>query len=281
MKILVTGATGFIGSHLVEKLGASGHEIIATARSLERPWPVNDKVQFIKHDLYEKNPNLFDFFQCPNLVIHLAWNYLDDYRSPAHIEKELPAHRHFLATLIAQGLSKLAVTGTCLEYGLQEGCLSEKMETQPVIPYAEAKDTLRKFLFNLRSEFNFDLTWIRLFYTYGKGQQQKSILQQLEHAIQLGENEFNMSSGEQWRDYLPVEMMASYIMRLALSSSRGEIVNCCSGKPVSIKELVTSYLEQRGVNMKLNLGVYPYVDYEPFRFWGDTSRLKEIIGESA
>jgi dTDP-6-deoxy-L-talose 4-dehydrogenase (NAD+) len=53
-------------------------------------------------------------------------------------------------------------------------------------------------------------------------------------------------------------------------------INCCSGKPVSIKNLVESYLEKKKHNMKLNLGFYPYPDYEPMEFWGDNCKLQKI-----
>ena len=77
----------------------------------------------------------------------------------------------------------MLVTGTCFEYGMQSGYLSEKMITNPGNPYALAKDSLRKFLLSLQREVPFTLQWARLFYMYGSGQNPNSILAQLDNAV--------------------------------------------------------------------------------------------------
>ncbi len=86
-----------------------------------------------------------------------------------------------------------------------------------------------------------------------------------------------MSGGEQERDYLPVEKVAEYIVAVALQNDVNGIINCCSGKPIKIKELVTNYLKENNADIKLNRGYYPYPDYEPMSFWGDDTKLKQIL----
>ena len=179
--------------------------------------------------------------------------------------------------MVTNGLKDLAVTGTCFEYGMQEGGLSEEMITDPANPYGLAKDSLRKFLFELKKQFPFDLKWIRLFYMYGEGQNSNSLLSQLQTALDRGDKEFNMSGGEQERDYSPVEKIARYIVAIALQKDICGIINCCSGQPVKVKHLVQSYLEEHNADIKLNLGYYPYPDYEAMRFWGDNNKLKKIL----
>ena len=85
-----------------------------------------------------------------------------------------------------------------------------------------------------------------------------------------------MSGGEQERDYLPVEEVAANIVKIALQQAVKGIVNCCSGKPVKVKSFVGDYLKERKMNIQLNLGYYPYADYEPMSFWGDNSKFKSI-----
>jgi hypothetical protein len=75
---------------------------------------------------------------------------------------------------------------------------------------------------------------------------------------------------------LPVESVAEYIFWIALQTEVEGIINCCSGFPISIKQIVTDYLRQRGATIKLNLGYYPYPDYEPMEFWGDSRKLRSI-----
>ena len=95
-----------------------------------------------------------------------------------------------------------------------------------------------------------------------------SILSQLENAVIKKEAVFNMSQGEQLRDYLKVEYMAEKIVNYSVDNNLNGIVNCCSGKPISIKRLVEDYIKENNYNIKLNFGFYPYNDYEPMAFWG-------------
>ncbi len=279
MKILVTGATGFIGNHVIQTLLRLNHDIIATSRNMEkaRKFSWFDKVTYIPADLNENRENYFHFFEEPEIVIHLTWEGLPNYKDLFHFEKNLMSQYDFLRNLIIHGLKKLCVTGTCFEYGMQNGCLSEEMNTNPVTPYGLAKDCLRKFLEILHQKCNYSLTWIRLFYMYGNGQSEKSLLSQLEAAIQRGDKSFNMSGGEQLRDYLPVEKVAENIVSIVLQDRIQGIINCCSGKPISIRKFVENFLEERQADIRLNLGYYPYPDYEPMAFWGDSRKLSLIL----
>ncbi|MBU2524831.1 NAD-dependent epimerase/dehydratase family protein [Patescibacteria group bacterium] len=278
MKILVTGSTGFIGNYVINELLKYDLDIIATARNEDKAKKQNwfDKVKFLSCDL-NSQINFFNYFDQPDAVIHLAWEGLPNYKELFHIERNLPNDIFFLSNLIKAGLKKLTVTGTCLEYGLVNGCLSEEIITNPQNPYGIAKDTLRKYLESLESYYKFDFKWVRLFYLYGKGQNEKSVLSQLAKAIANKENEFNMSGGEQLRDYLNVEKVAEIIIKITLQDKVKDKFNCCSGKPISIRKLVENYLDTNNLSIKLNLGYYPYNDYEPFAFWGDNRKLKGIM----
>jgi len=283
-KVLVTGATGFIGNYVVKELLENNCEVIATSSNEEKAKTFSwfSKVTYIPLNLKDLKPgeDYFSFFNKPSLVIHLAWEGLPNYKSSFHIEENLPRHFAFLNNLISNGLKDLAVTGTCFEYGMKEGCLSEDMEAYPANPYAIAKNELRKQLesLSLRSAFNFK--WIRLFYMYGKGQSPNSLISQLDKALDNNEQEFNMSGGEQIRDFLPVEQVAKNIVAIALQNKINGLVNCCSGKPVTVKQFVEDYLTQRQRTIKLNLGYYPYPDFEPMRFWGDPAKMNKIINQS-
>ena len=91
-----------------------------------------------------------------------------------------------------------------------------------------------------------------------------SLLSQLDSAINNNKI-FNMSGGEQLRDFLPIETVVEQIFELYVSKKKGAF-NVCSGKPISIKELVENKIKERGSSIKLNLGYYPYPDYEPMQF---------------
>lgn len=280
-KILVTGATGFIGNYVVKELLDRDFLVIASSLNKQKTKYSDDyeHLSYISFDLRQFDPsiNYYEFFQRPDIMIHLAWEGLPNYQSPFHIEDNLPHHYKFLKNLIKNGLPDLTAAGTCLEYGMQEGCMKEDMPIFPSNPYAIAKNELRRSIEMLQLNYNFSFKWVRLFYMYGKGQNSNSLLSQLDKAIVEGKKIFNMSGGEQVRDYLPVEKVAEYIVKIALQDKVNGVINCCSGEPITVKEFVENRLRKLNKDIFLNLGHYPYTDYEPMRFWGDNNKLKSIL----
>lgn len=277
MKILVTGATGFIGRHVIDCLSDTAHEVIATGRA--KHYDFGDKATYIPADLNDFKKDFFNYFQCPEVVLHLAWEGLPNYNELLHIEKNLPTSYCFLKQMIESGTRDITVLGTCFEYGLQEGCLSENTHgAAPSTSYGIAKNSLRIFLEELQKKYLFNFKWLRQFYIkHGVGQNPKSLLSQLQVALDRGDKTFNMSNGEQLRDYLPIETTANNIVRIALQNKVQGIVNNASGTPVSIRRLVEEYVRQAGQYITLNLGYYPYTTYEPMAYWGNIDKLNRCL----
>ena len=278
MRVAVTGANGFIGKHVVEELNRRSINPVLIVRPSGKVPELYQKHTIVSIDLKKSPANTFKMIEQPDVLIHLAWAGLPNYNSPHHLEEELPAQYQFLSDLVKCGLKNLVVTGTCFEYGMQSGQLKESLETKPNNPYGFAKDTLRCQLQDLQKIKPFNLTWARLFYLYGEGQSENSLLPQLKKAVQNGDKKFNMSGGEQLRDYLSVLKVAKYILDLATNSQDNGIVNICSGIPISVRSLVESWIKDNTWPININLGYYPYPDYEPMAFWGDSKRLNSIIG---
>lgn len=278
MKILVTGGTGFIGKYVLEYLAATDHTVIVTTSKTDFP-PATDRLRHRKlnMDKISDEVNYFDELDQPDLLIHLAWQGLPNYKSLFHFEENLPSHYRFIKNMVSNGLKDVTITGTCFEYGLKEGELSEDLPADPQNPYAIAKDSLRRFVTELNKQKQFSFKWLRLFYTYGNGQNPNSLLSQLEKAVENDDDSFNMSGGEQLRDYLPVETLAEYIVKVALQDKVTGIVNCCNGSAIMVKDFVENYLQKSGRSIKLKLGYYPYSDLEPMAFWGDNKKLKSIL----
>jgi dTDP-6-deoxy-L-talose 4-dehydrogenase (NAD+) len=282
MKVLVTGATGFIGRHVVAQLLKRGHEVIAVARdeAKARNFAWFGRVRFIACDIHEPIERPAERLGQPEAVMHLAWPGLPNYDALFHYEKTLPADYRFLKLLVQGGVGQLLVTGTCVEYGMQSGALTEDLPTMPVSPYARAKDTLRKQLQALQQQQAFTLQWARLFYMHGEGQRPSSLLAQLDRAIDSGQTVFNMSGGEQLRDYLPVDEVAARAVALLEHPGCSGVINICSGEPISVRRLAERHLAHRGASIRLNLGHYPYASDVPMAFWGDASRQAALLQHS-
>lgn len=272
MKVLVTGASGFVGQHIVPELLRKGHTVTAIGRQAIKARNFNwfNHVRFIECDIHKSKNIPYLDIGCPEAIVHLAWTGLPNYKSLFHFEQNLPADYQFLKAIIQGGTRQVLVTGTCLEYGMQSGELQESMPTRPTVPYGLAKDTLNKFLKSLQETKPFTLQWCRLFYMHGVGQHPKSLLSQLDRAIDEGSTSFNMSQGDQLRDYLPVQVVANRLVNVLEHSNFDGEINICSGNPISVHDLVKQHLYSVGKEIKLNLGYYPYPDYEPMEFWGKT-----------
>lgn len=278
MRVMVTGATGFVGRHFVSKLLSNGHTVTAISRNSshasEMPWFNN--VEFIQCDLHEDFQVLFQGEYIPDVIVHLAWPGLPNYKDFFHISENLHIDLAFLEAAVDAGVSHLIVAGTCLEYGMQFGPLSEKMETEPTTPYGFAKDVLRKALQLLQKEKPFTLQWVRLFYMYGEGQNENSLLAQLDRAIDNEQPDFNMSAGDQLRDYLSIQEVTENFVLLLDNPECNGVINCSSGIPISVFDLVSQRCSDKSSEIRLNRGFYAYPDYEPMAFWGVPAKLTDL-----
>ncbi|OOG59661.1 NAD(P)-dependent oxidoreductase [Rhodanobacter sp. C03] len=277
MRVAITGASGFVGRHVLRELQARDVDIVVASRTSERSFLENSRTEILPMDIAKVSSDPYQLMGAPDVLVHLAWDGLPNYQSRAHIETELPTQLRFLEACLTSGLKRLVVTGTCFEYGMTSGEISESSETQPCTQYGAAKDTLRKHLEELNSTCPYQLAWLRLFYLYGPGQSKNSLYSLLTTAIQRGDTEFDMSGGEQVRDFLPIQEAARIVCDIALSPIDVGVVNVCSGTPTTVRELVEAWIVERHSSITMNLGRIPYSEIEPMSFWGTRGKLDAIL----
>jgi nucleoside-diphosphate-sugar epimerase len=263
---VVTGATGFVGRHVVSNLVANGYQVLSLARDVEKAKSIPElKGSSIFHFDISKNDPLPPL-SSNSVLVHCAWGNVRDTQSIKHIEEHLLHNFFFIKNAAEQGIKKVVVTGTCFEYGLQTGPVTASTATAPNTPYALAKDTLHKALRQLQTKIDYRLIWARLFYMYGAGQDENSIVPLFDAALERGDKVFNMSFGEQILDFLPVEKVAEQIHTL-LSFDDG-IYNVCSGKPISLRRFLEQRMKEKNKHIDLNLGYYEYRKQDSMAIWG-------------
>ncbi len=279
MKVAVTGASGFLGRHVLERLLCRRDlRIVASSRSKPAALPEGlAGLAWVPMDMADASEQSFVRLGEPDVLIHMAWGGLPRYRSLHHYEVELGLQYRFLAALLRAGLARLVCTGTCFEYGMRFGPQHESDVPDPGNPYGLAKHVLRRQLDFLNGEKSFSLLWARLFYLYGPGQAPSSLYCQLHAAIERGDAAFPMSGGEQLRDFLPVTEAAESIVQLALDSGAEGLVNICSGQPVSVRSLVERWRDEARASLVLERGRFPYPNHEPLAFWGSRERLDALL----
>jgi len=278
MRVAITGASGFVGRHVLHELQTRDLDIVITSRSPKHVSEQALKAEVVRMNIAHGPPDPYESLGKPDVLIHLAWDGLPNYQSPSHIETELPIQLNFLRTCLASGLKKLVVTGTCFEYGKSQGKLSEDSPSRPCTQYGAAKDALRKQLEAIHSEQPFQFAWLRLFYLYGEGQSKSSLYSSLAAAMLRGDAQFDMSAGDQVRDFLSVQEAARAIVDLALLPADMGVINVCSGSPITVSAQADKWINENGSNIKINLGHVPYAEFEPMSFWGDRTKLEKLLG---
>lgn len=280
MKIAVTGATGFLGRHVLAELTRRGHRCTLLVRpGTARPedFAAHSMARF---DLTDARSDAYELLGRPDVVLHLAWEGLPNYESRRHLDVELPHQMRFLSSLVRGGLPQLVVSGTCFEYGPGPGELREDSPTSPVNAYGQAKDHLRRFLTDLQRQDRFNLIWARLFYVYGEGQAPHSLYSQVKRAVAERRPHFELLNSQHVLDYLPVEAMAKDLVALTVSGKDVGAVNVCSGRPVSVRQLVDRWIAENSWDITTGAGAHSSAPADPVAFWGSREKLRGILGKS-
>jgi UDP-glucuronate decarboxylase len=281
LRILLTGAGGFVGTPLARRLAGTQHEVALLALpgdGLERLADVASRFSVLRADLtdYAAVTAQLEAFR-PELCIHLAWYVAPaDYLSSPENLMMLGASLHLVAELARLGCRRFVGVGTCFEYDTEVGRLDESSPTRPRHLYAACKLALATVLEQLARDGLMSTVWGRLFSLYGPGEAASRLVPAVTTALLKGER-VAVTPGAQVRDYLHVEDAAAAVLAVAESDLTGA-VNIGAGSDVSIRELVTALAGIIGRPELVDFGGRDYVPGDPMRVSMDNSRLRQATG---
>lgn len=272
-KILVTGAGGYIGRHVVKALLDAGQEVIASDLRLD---DVDDRAQKIVTNIFEPDDGLFTKLGSPDVCLHMAWRDGFKHNSDNHMG-DLSNHYRFIKTMLEGGLKQVAVMGTMHEVGYWEGAIDENTPCHPASMYGIAKNALREATLMLAKEHNAVAQWIRAYYIVGDDARGNSIFSKLLQAAQEGKTTFPFTTGKNKYDFINVDELARQIAAVASQSEVDGIINCCTGQPITLAERVERYIKDNNLNITLDFGAFPDRPYDSPGVWGDATKIKQIM----
>ena len=242
MRVLLTGATGFVGSHVARLLVREGADVFALVREGSDTWRVDDvapMLHLVQGDLLEAEATRRRLDEVrPELCIHLAW-YAEpgEYLASMVNLDMLAASLRLVSGLAEVGCRRFVGAGTCFEYDAAPGYLSEAGPQRPRSLYASCKASLGNVLEHVSNVTSMETAWLRLFYLYGPFEDRRRLVPSVANALLAG-REAKATEGRQTRDYMHVEDVAAAVWAVARSSLSGA-VNVGSGVPVAIRDIVT------------------------------------------
>ncbi|MCX5813468.1 MAG: NAD(P)-dependent oxidoreductase [Proteobacteria bacterium] len=279
MRVFVTGASGFIGAHIIRALLLRNHQVTVLSipddpmTSLQPMYTQIDTIAGTLEDaaLLEKSINRFQ----PEACIHLAWyaepgKYLDSMQNIQSLASSLSLFQ----TLIKAGCRQIVAAGTCFEYDMNFGYLHEDTPARPTSLYAAAKLSCCLLGSQLATQAKISFAWGRVFYPYGPQEDQRRLVPAAIKALKQG-IPFPASPGDQVRDYIHVADVATAFCTLMEKQADG-VFNISTGSPVSIRQLLEMLGKLMNRSDLIKLGALPYRNWEPPFICGDNARLRNL-----
>lgn len=272
MKILVTGANGYLGQGIVKRLLDDGNTVIAADISIAN---VDERAIKKECDLFNiESP--YEYFESPEALLHLAWRDGFVHFADTHII-DLPKHYDFIKNMIDSGVKRISIMGSMHEIGFFEGCIKEDTPCNPITPYGIAKNALRELTQMLSIKNNINYQWLRGYYIVGNSQCGSSIFSKIVKSEMEGKIEFPFTLGQNQYDFLDYEDFCMQVARSVEQDEINGIINICSGKPEKLADRVERFIGQNSYNIKLKYGAFPDRIYDSKAVWGDATKINNIL----
>ena len=273
-RVLVTGAGGYIGRHVVRALVAAGAHVVAVDRPRSERDAEPGPVELVEADLFTQTDAVLA--HDADVLLHLAWESGFVHDAPVHMER-LSDHVRFLDSAVRAGVRQVAVLGTMHEVGQHEGVVEESTPTNPRSQYGVAKDALRRSLALRLAGTDVTYQWLRCFYIHGDDARNSSVFTKIAEAAAQGRTEFPFTSGRHAYDFIEVGELAEQIAAAVLQREVTGVIHCCSGRAVPLGEMAERFIAERGLDVRLVYGAYPDREYDSRAVWGDDTKIRRIL----
>lgn len=272
MKILVTGANGYLGQGVVKAILDRGNEVIAVDLKTDN---VDNRAIKVACNMFEVEKP-YEFFGKPDVLLHLAWRDGFVHYSNAHID-DLPNHFAFIKKMADEGIQQIAVMGSMHEIGFFEGSINENTPCHPTTPYGIGKNALRDLTQMVCKQKNIVFQWLRGYYIVGNSKYGSSIFSKITAAAEEGKDTFPFTLGQNQYDFIDYPDFCNQVAAAVGQKREQGIINICSGRPEKLSDRVERFIKENGYSIKLQYGAFPDRPYDSKAIWGDDSKISKIM----
>lgn len=275
MRVLLTGATGFVGRHILSALLEVDCEIVAIT-SRAHPSEKIDRVKWISADLLCTEACKMAVAEAKaDILIHMAW-YAEHgkfWNAPENFDWTCATLQLFQA-FILNGGKRAIFAGTCAEYDWRYGyCAEGVTPTEPSTVYGQCKDATRRLTKSLAHQSGVEWVWGRIFFPFGFGEAKNRLLPSVINGL-LRQEPVLCSHGRQYRDFMAVEEVAAAFVHLAGRTNQVGEFNISTGKPAQISDLIEFCVKYLNSGISPQYGAVKVADNDPLMLVGDNRKLK-------
>lgn len=272
-KVLVTGAGGYLGVHVVRALADLGIEVVALHRGNKQ---IDPRAKELVCDFSDLDCLKLAATNLPDVVLHLAWSDGFNHNAPSHIDN-LPHHVRFVRTLMEAGVRHFAGLGTMHEVGYWEGRIDDATPNAPRSMYGIAKNAFREAAKIEVDRAAGTFQWLRAYYILGDDKRNQSLFSKILSWDSEGRKTFPFTSGSNQYDFIDVGNLARQIAFACLQVETCGVIDCCSGAPVSLRDKVEAFIVENRLAIRPEYGAFPDRPYDSPAIWGDAQKIRRIM----